>query len=238
VGTPDEIRQFVLSGLNRMNCTVRENQDGTLRIIIQHPDLRLPGIDAQIERATFDPKLGIDQPDVDVLDLGHPLVRRLMDLIKREAFQPDSAQETTRYGRTAVVLTGDVEEMTALYTLLVRYVTKGQPPQILEDLLTVALPVYADQPLSAAEAVKLSQPLPAAGQLSLEEKQEVLTDALKRSDLNQIMDSQIRTRREQIEASRRKLRESLNREADWLHDADQLTLSSWDLLAVKVLWPK
>lgn len=238
VGLPNEIQQFVLSGLDRMNCTVRENPDGTFRIVIQHPDLRLPGIDTQIERATFNPELGADDNEVDVLDLGHPLVRRLMDLLKREAFQPDSSPESLRYGRTAVVLSKEIAEMTALYTLLVRFTTRTQPPQILEDLLTVAIPVYGDQPIDPVETSKLLQVSPTDGSLTLQERQEVLADALQREDMTTIFEGQIQIRREKIEAERHELREALSRDSGWLQGADQLILSSWDLLAVKVLWPK
>ena len=47
------------------------------------------------------------------------------------------------------MLTKDAPEMTAMYTLLVRFVVGTQPPQILEDLMTIAIPVYGDQPFAA-----------------------------------------------------------------------------------------
>jgi len=239
IGSQDEIRRFVLSGLNRLNCSVEENGDGTLRIVIGHPDLHLPGIGAEIRKATFDPQLGLDRPEVDVLDLGHPLLRRMMDILKREAFEPDigRVEEQGRYGRTAVMLTMDTPEMAALYTLLVRFTTSTQPPQILEDLLTVAIPLYGDKPMTEEETRSLLTASPAAGTVTSEEAREALNDALMRLDLDHLFSGQIEARRQALEADRRRLREVLQRQAGWLEGADRLSVSSWDLLTVKVLWP-
>ena len=152
LGSTEEIEQFVRSGLSRLQCSLSNNPDGTLRIRINHPHLRLPGIGEEIAKATFNPKLGLDHQEIDVLDLGHPLVRAMLDLFKREAFQPDEQTGSglsARYGRTAVMMTRDVEEVTAVCTLLVRYATRTQPAQILEDLQNVAIPVYGEQPNSS-----------------------------------------------------------------------------------------
>jgi hypothetical protein len=239
VGSQEEIRRFVLSGLNRLNCLVVENTDGTLRIVIRHPDLKMPGIGDAIERATFDPQVGANYNDVDVLDLGHPLVRRLMDVLKRQAFEPDRStpEAQARYGRTSLLLTGEVSEMTALYTLLVRYTTATNPPQILEDLLTLAAPLYSEGILDETAVGRLLEARPAPGTVTPGEAREVLSNALGRSDLEQLFATSVEARRQALEADRRRLREELQRQAGWLEGADHLSVSSWDLLSVKVLWP-
>jgi superfamily II DNA or RNA helicase len=239
VGSPEEIRRFVLSGLNRLHCGVIEKDDGTLRIAIGHPDLHLPGTGSEIAKATFDPQLGLDHPDVEVLDLGHPLVRRMTDILKRQAFEPerDRAEEQAHYGRTAVLLTPDVAEMTALYTLLVRFTTETHPPQIMEDLLTVAVPLYNDQPLDENIARRLMEARPDPGTVTLGEACEVIRDALQRANLDQIFTDCIETRRKALEDDRQRLRNALQLQAGWLEGADRLQVSSWDLLAVKILWP-
>ena len=105
VGSRDEIEKFVHSGLSRLNCSVTVNDGDTLRIAIRNPHLQLPGIGDVITRATFDPHRGLDDPEIDILDLGHPLVRAMLDLFKRESFQPESGDYTDQvhYGRTAVM---------------------------------------------------------------------------------------------------------------------------------------
>ena len=65
----------------------------------------------------------------------------------------------------------------------------------------------------------------------------MLSEALRRSDLNEILAAQIETRRKELVASRQVVRNTLGRHAEWMQGADTLDLASWDLLAVKVLWP-
>ena len=238
IGSTEEIQRFVISGLNRLNCSVTENNDGTLRILVRHPHLHLPGIGDEVAKATFDPQLGLDHRNVDVLDLGHPLVRAMLDLFKRESFQPDdSATSGHRYGRTAVQISPDVEEMTGLYTLLVCYATHTRPPQILEDLLTVAIPVYGDDALSLAEAQKLVKAQAAPGAIPDADAKGALEEALTRPDLNGLINAQIEARREEIVSSRQALRETLGKHSGWMQGNDELMVASWDLLSVKILWP-
>jgi ERCC4-related helicase len=235
IGTADEIKQFVLSGLNRLRCDTRDNGDGTYRIILNHPDLRLPGLSTELERVTFEPQK--DGSDVIGLDLGHPLVRRLIEMTKREAFEPDP-KDSTRYGRTAVMLTKDAPEVTALYTLLVRFVVGTQPPQILEDLMTVAIPVYGDQPFDAETTRKLIHAKPVSGKLTMQEQKDVIAEALNRTDFESHADELIAARKKSLIEERRSLQSKLTDagQAPWLAGADQISIGSWDLLAVKVLW--
>jgi SNF2 family DNA or RNA helicase len=239
IGSADEIRRFVLSGLNRLDCPIENNPDGTLKITVRHPDLRMPGVSEIIAHATFDPQTGLDHNDVDVLDLGHPLVRRLLDILKRRAFEADrmSVDAQTHYGRTAVMLARDVPEMTALYTLLARFTTATNPPQILEDLVSLAVPVYGDEVLDPTQEQKLVNVAPAPGTVTVDEAREALNDALNRPDLEDRIRKRIDSRLQQIVTERQHLRDELQRQAGWLQGADHLTVSSRDLLSVKILWP-
>ncbi len=233
IGTPQAIQDFVFSGLNRFNCSVTENKDGTFKINIQHPDLSLPGIPNEIPRATFDAARGLNGTEIEVFDLGHPLVRRLIDLIKLEAFNAEKGA----YGRSAAILTGDVSETSAILTLLVRYVTQTNPAEIFEDLVTIAFPVYSERTLSDAETSRMMNAAPASGSLSNDEVQEVLGDVLSRYDLKKVIEENIAARKKHIAAERKTIRESLQRDAEWLEKAEELSIGSWDLLAVKILWP-
>ena len=64
-----------------------------------------------------------------------------------------------------------------------------------------------------------------------------MEEALSREDLNDLIESGIHQQREFLENERREWQERLGEGLDWLEGADQLVLGSWDLLAVKVLWP-
>ena len=233
IGTKEAIQNFVFSGLNRFHCSATENKDGTYKITIQHPDLQIPGVPSKINRATFDPTRGLYDTDIDVFDLGHPLVRRLLDIIKQEAFN----QELENYGRTAGVLTSDVKEVTALFTVLVRYATASTPVEIIEDLVYVAIPVYSPTPLSSEETMRLLKAESVAGHLVQEDIQEELEAALALGDLKGLIEKQILVRKEEIAAERQAFRASLQRDAQWLEATDELSVGSWDLLAVQILWP-
>lgn len=233
IGTPQAIQFFVESGLNRFNCNVEKKSDGTLKISIQHPELKLPGIPDVIKSATFEPDKSLHDPDVEVLDLGHPLVRRLMDLIKQETFNLEHGS----YGRTAAMLTHEVSETTAVLTLLVRFATETTPSQIFEDLVPMAFPVYTENVISPEDAQKLIQATPAIGNLSRSEIAEVLADTLNRKDLQTMIDSRLQSRLKEIIAERQAFRQSLNRDVAWLDGSDKIKVGSADILAVNILWP-
>lgn len=233
IGTPEAIQAFVQSGLNRFNCLIEKNSDDTFRISIQHPDLKLPGLPETIKSATFDPNKGLENPEIEVLDLGHPLVRRLMDLIKQETFNLEHGS----YGRSAAMLTNDVKEMTAVLTLLVRFVTDTTPVQIFEDLVTLALPVYSEKKYNKDEMENLADANPAAGRLTNDEVTETLEYVLQRADLTKLIEERIHARKDEVIKDRKDFRQSLNRDVEWLTDSDKIDVGSWDILAVNILWP-
>ena len=61
---------------------------------------------------------GRDDPELEVIDLGHRLVRNLVDLVKQLTF---SSKESDVYGRTACVATKAATKVSAVYTFLARY---------------------------------------------------------------------------------------------------------------------
>ncbi|MEA3350501.1 MAG: helicase-related protein, partial [Chloroflexota bacterium] len=227
IGKHDDLLNFVRSGLDRFGCTMRSNDDGTWRIVISNPKLSLAGMSDTIEQSTFNPKLGLNNPEVEVLDLGHPLVRRLMDLIKVETLEADEQDETNFYGRTAVVMVPEVDEMTALYHLLIRFVAGQQSARILEDLIPVAIPLYGPQALTAKEARRLTRAKASPGTLTDGESRQVLKEALERNDRDELLESQIEARRQALIARRQELYDDMATDAKWLEDEVNLEIGSW-----------
>ncbi|MBC7251084.1 MAG: DEAD/DEAH box helicase, partial [Anaerolineae bacterium] len=242
VGSPEQIRQFVFSGLNRFGCSVTENSDGSWRIAVTHPALQTASVGEVIERATFDPEWALDDPDLTLLDVGHPLVRRLIEEVKQNAFRVGAHGNAPHYGRTAYVVTPDVEEVTALFHLLARYVVNTKPASIVEELLPVAVPVYGGRPLDAEATRQLLRASPGPETRTEAEVREVLTDALSIRGLERLLADAVEARRRELLAERQSMKQQMaQREgaqtAVWLQGIDDLSPGSFDLLTVTVLFP-
>ncbi|MBE9507182.1 MAG: SWF/SNF helicase family protein [Chloroflexi bacterium] len=251
VGSPEQIQRFLFSGLNRFGCSVAENADGSWRILITNPALQTASVGQVIERATFDPEWALDDPDVTLLDVGHPLVRRLVEEVKQDAFREKGNHKGCPYGRTAYVVTPDVDEVTALFHLLARYVVNTEPTSIVEELLPVAVPVYGGEwsvldgqhtSLTGEEVRRLLEVQSSAETRTGSEVQEVLTDALGMRGLERLLNDAVEARRRELIAERCSMRQQMEqregtRTAEWLQGIDDLLPGSFDLLTVTVYYP-
>jgi superfamily II DNA or RNA helicase len=243
VGSPDEIQAFVFSGLSRFGCRVNENADGSWRIALTEPALQTASVGEVIERATFDPEWALDDPDVTLLDVGHPLVRRLIEEVKQQAFSPRRDVPPERlYGRTAYLLTPDVKEVTALFHLLARYVVNTQPTSIVEELLPVAVPVYGGEPLGRTATQRLHRVTPSAETRTELEVKETLGDALGIEALEPVFGDAVEARRVELAAERRTMKWQMEgregaQAAEWLQGIDDLSPGSSDLLTITILFP-
>jgi superfamily II DNA or RNA helicase len=237
VGSPQEIQRFVFSGLNRFGCQVTPNSDGSWRIILSNPALQTASVGEVIEHATFDAERALDDPDLTLLDVGHPLVRRLVEEVKQSAFR-----ETEHYGRTACIVTPDVEEVTALFYVLARYVVNTEPTSIVEELLPVAMPVYGSQPLGVEATRRLFRVTPTSQTLTGAEARETLADALAIEGLEELLEQAVERRRQELAAERRGMRKQMEERADtqaaeWLRGIDDLSPGNFDLLTATVYYP-
>jgi len=256
VGSPEQIRRFVFSGLDRFGCSVTPVGDSTgsttdpgtvpddevWRIKVTHPALQTASVGEVVERVTFDAERALDDPDVTLLDVGHPLVRRLIEVVKQRAFQVETEGDAAHYGRTAYLVTPAVAETTALFYLVARYVVNTDPSSIIEELLPVAVPVYGGEPLEPEAARRLLEP-PASAQTRTDaEVQEALADALAIEGREQLLQAAVERRRGELVAERQSMRRQMEAQedaqtAEWLRGIDDLSPGSFDLLALKVCFP-
>jgi len=227
------------------SASLRAGTSGSWRILITNPALQTASMGEVIERATFDPEWALDDPDVTLLDVGHPLVRRLIEEVKQNAFR-----EVEHYGRTAYVVTPDVEVVTALFHLLARYVVNTEPTSIVEELLPVAVPIYGDEPLDAEATRWLLEVSPSPETRTEAEVREALADVLAIEALETLLEDTVEARRRELAAERRGMRESFDQAqdrqmeqregaqaAEWLRGIDDLSPGSFDLLTVTVYYP-
>jgi hypothetical protein len=273
VGSPEQIKAFVFSGLDRFGCSVTENGDGSWRIVVGEPALQTTSVGGVIERATFDPEWALGDPDVTLLDVGHPLVRRLIEEVKQhgfvvgasappqgsvvgasapsQGFVVGASAPFPHYSRTAYIVTPDVDEVTALFHLLARYVVNTQPTSTVEELLPVGVPVYGGEwdvlsgqhtMVSGEEARRLWEVQPSAETRTESEVREVLTDALEMQGLERLLEDAVEARRRELVTERQRMRGQMEQRegaqvAGWLEGIDDLSPGSFDLLTVTVLFP-
>ena len=77
-----------------------------------------------IPKATFDERIALQEMGIEQINVGHPVVRRLIDLVKDSVF--DSANDS--YGRSCVITSPDISRVTALYHFLVRFTVGTKRP--------------------------------------------------------------------------------------------------------------
>jgi hypothetical protein len=239
IGSKEQIQNFVKSGLNRFGCGITSNVDGTFRIDLSNiSDKRLPqGLnDPILKRATFDPLRGRDDPELEVIDLGHRLVRNLIDLVKQLTF---SSKESDIYGRTACIATRAATKVSALYTFLARYAVHTNPVSIVEELLKVGFEVHGDGKLSQVDVDTLASSVPVVHGRTEIEMREDLVAALSKLNLETELRRRAEERCAELAVERAQVKKSLEArgEQQWLEDIDNLSVASVDLLCVTVYYP-
>ena len=237
VGHPNEVEAFVRSGLSRFMCGVSENKDGTLKIVVSE-ELRSADVPEVLDRVTFDPERARHDQDATILDLGHPLIRRLIDVIKHETFQPKEF-----YGRTASVVLSEYG-LAAIMHVLIRFVVNTRPLNIVEILHPIGImlsnPVVRRMEPEILDAVLAAKPT--AERRDDETVIEVMKNFYEDYPIEEYMQDAAEDLRKQLVEERRSMKDSLAQKegkeaAAWLDGIDDLTIGSLDLLTVTVYFP-
>jgi len=236
IGSREQIQNFVKSGLNRFGCRITGNFDGTFKIEVLDSRLSQGLEETVLQRATFDPLRGRDDPEVEVIDLGHRLVRNLIDIVKQLTF---SSKDTDIYGRTACIATKTATKVSAVYTFLARYAVHTNPVSIVEELLRVGFEVHGDGKLSQAEVDPLSRSAPVIHGRTEPEMREDLVAALSKPNLEKELKRRAEERCAELAVERTQVKTSLEGrgEQQWLEGIDNLSVASVDLLCVTVYYP-
>ncbi len=223
VGSPEEVEGFVRSALARAGASVTDLPGGTLRI-----DLRGTALADLAERyeATFDPRLARDEPELELLDIAHPLVRRLIEQVRDAAAGSDEGRVAARGSR-------DVSEVTAVLHVLVRYVTASEPPVVMEELVPVVFLPYGRE-LPAMDPIVLLRS-PAAPLLHTEEElRDLCADALATEGLNERVAAAVEARRRRLEQRQASIRRLASA---WAEGMDKVEVASVDWLTLTLLVP-
>jgi len=237
IGTPEGLKSFIRSGLAAFGCSISENGDGyeTVRISLQNPALRVTGAEV-IPRAAFDARAGVEDPDVEVIDLGHPLTRRIIQLVREQAFLPGDL-----YGRTTYRRVAGLREVTGVLHVLARFVVETSPRTIVEELVQVGVPAYGGQALDEGAVETLLSAAPGPGTVPESDVCEALREVQGQQGLAPAIDAAVERRRTELLAERTALRDKLSQRDDsadaWWRGLDRISVASRDILGIAVYFP-
>lgn len=236
VGTPEDFQKFVIGGLKSLGCVVEENRDlyNTLKISLSNSPLAAQGVDEEINQASFDPKVALRNADVVQLNAGHPLVRRVIELIRQSAFEGLGSG----YGRTAAIATAETNKVMVLYHFLARFTVNTRSVSIIEEIVPVGCDLVGETVLSAEEADALWKSKPAPMRRTEEEILRHVEKAIDPSVYQPALDKRLKERLEAIKLERSDLKKKFE-DADlvWLEGIADVSIASTDLLSVNVYYP-
>ncbi|MBA3045304.1 MAG: DEAD/DEAH box helicase [Euryarchaeota archaeon] len=231
-GNQEQIEKFIISALNRFSTKITKHND-LYDLEITDDTLLAPGIEKEMKNISFDPNRSAKSSRIGLIDLGHPLVRQLIERLKTSAFE-----DTERYERTAYITSKSVKEVTAIYHLLVRYTVATKPISILEEIVPIARTVYGKETLDDNSLTLILDSSPERTTQSEITVKDTLQKALSGISGDSFGDT-IEQRRRNLCLERRRLKERLEKEgsAEWAKGIDNIKIASIDLLTVTLYFP-
>jgi hypothetical protein len=235
IGGEDGLQRFVQSALNLFGCNIETNADGTFDIEVTTDRLLGGDVAREYANVTFNAHEANERLDIEMLDVAHPLVQRLIEAAKEAGFT-----EEDRYGRTAAQGSDAVDREVAVYTVLIRYVAATKPdPTIMEELVDIGLGLFEDEPRSQSDVRSIRESTPANAGRSEQEIQDDLATALDHPQLDDAIGEHAETRRREIEDERSRIRERIAETTapEWLDGIDDVSIGSTDLLIATIYYP-
>lgn len=226
VGNPKEVEAFVRSALARIHADIEDRPDGRVRIGLAGTDLADLADESGVLECTFDPKVGRNDPDLLVVDLSQPLVRRLV-----EAVQLDNAG--TPRGRVAARGTAAVPETTLVAQVLARFVAATEPPHLMEELIPVAVRVYGG-PVTGTHAAALLHAPPAPIAHTRSDLVNDLAEGLANPALSEAIAAAVEARRAMLVTRQGEVAAA---GLAWARGATDIRLASCDPVSVTLLVP-
>lgn len=223
VGAPAEIRAFVLSALEQFSASALLQDDGTWKLTLRGTTFNDLGDELV---CTFDPKIARDDPDLDLLDLAHPLVRRLVEGVQHTLAGTES-------GRVAARGSKEVKEVTAIVHILARFVTASEPPVLMEELIPLAFKPYGGQAVDK-DPMELLRAAPQPHSFTAKDVTEAAAEALGAPGLKDLMNQAVDARRQKLV---QRQSEIARMASQWAAGMDDVRVASVDLLTLTLLIP-
>ena len=234
-GKKEEIEKFIRSGMQLFGCNIQKKKEQVYSIALNDKRLVLSGRPTHIDNATFDKNYAARNPKVELIDLSHPLVNRLVQLLKQQTY----LETSNHYGRIAYKISNSINKPIAIFKVLVRFVVETEPTSIIEEILTLGFYVYNEEILSSpkVELFEKSEPLPGNRSTSeiKEDIQEIFKNKYWEKDLNNMIDDYLK----KIKKERNHLLESFDNAnlPGWLHGVTNVSYASHDILTLTMGYP-
>lgn len=236
IGSPDEIKSFVISAINYFNgsCVLQRNGFYKIRI----PDnIKIPKYNSELTKVSFNPEDGISYPDVVVLDLGNPLIRKLIEKVKAEFFNNPSV-----YGRTSYRFSDKAESVIYEYNFLVRFTAGRIQKRVIEELITFGIDSFSKKTIPY-ESLKEFTPTDSIEEVNNQQITEYLSLALDEKYYEKSFNSLLQQRKddlinERMELARKIFKETdTSEDAEWVKEIMFIEEASIDLLTINIILP-
>jgi hypothetical protein len=222
-GSEEAVGAFVKTSLAALpGIHLNDDDDGVFTLTGSADELA--GVQPELNvRMSFRAEDGFVDPDIDVIDVAHPLLRRLVDLARDRAAHPAAT------GRVAARVSDAATTVTAVCHLLVRYVAHADPPVLMEELVPVVLPVWGDAPVAVdSDDLLAGDPGVARPAAELASAADAL---LSRTDLRARLDRAAADRAARLTTRHSRL------DAPWAAGLTDIEVMSRDLLTITLVWP-
>jgi SNF2 family DNA or RNA helicase len=234
VGSQEEVLNFVRSALSRFASGMTDKGGGFYEINLNDLRLQTPKFPSPLKKVTFDPELALMHPDAIILDAGHPVVRKLIEVVKADFF-------TTKglYGRNAYFYSDKVDTVVYRYNYLVRFTAGLREKRVIEELVSFAVDSFSEKVLPVSELT----PVKTTRQLDAADLAEQIEEALELPELDTVLAEKVKERRlklidERQELYKKILVESKNTDQPaWLDDIIHIEEAGHDLLTITIIQP-
>jgi ERCC4-related helicase len=242
IGDEKTLERFVLACVKFFGYQVSKDASDLYTFIPSVSSAQYKGIIGQhFEKVTFNPVRAATDPRLDLMDISHPLVRQMIEIIKQGAF---NEKDQRLYGRTAFWESDNVDEVMILQHLLVRFSVDTDPITFLEEIIPLGFPLYADEDevdgksMQSEETEVLFQMDMRPLQRTEEELLEDLSSASK-LDFHRFYEHAAEKRRQELIKQRQEFISHFGEDQpEWSKGMLQVQVASIDHLTTTILYPE
>ncbi len=247
IGSPKEVEQLVVQALRYLDWRVDERR-GVYHVQRGGAE-PIAGVPDDLGLITFDADVAVMNPDVNHLDIAHPVVTRLLTYIRRMSYG------SLKDARTAVVtrLLPAGTPAHAVFHTRARYIvgrngggdgkqsSRQGSKQLVEALVPVGVDLMTGEVAPHALTLQLLTAEPRPSTFTGASVRTFIDKALHLPKLRDIVSAAVQRKGEELREERRKLRAKLEEtypsQSTWLEGIDEIHPAAHDILALSVVVP-